>query len=123
MALTTSLTRPLARLASSRRYATAGTSLGATASSVLHDVGAAETRKTKKEATIIDAFGALSGKVVVLPERFAALKRDICKNPDKMMYTWRDVLKELESTVDEIATKRQDVRRISGKRRRGSHSG
>ncbi|PCH36633.1 DUF1479-domain-containing protein [Wolfiporia cocos MD-104 SS10] len=53
----------------------------------------------------MDVFGSLSGQPAVLPERFAALKRDICKDPAKVVLTWQGVLKELEGAVDEITKK------------------
>ncbi|KAL6305120.1 hypothetical protein BKA93DRAFT_817078 [Sparassis latifolia] len=57
----------------------------------------------------MDVFGTLSGEAVVLPMRFAALKREICANPEKMVYSWQGVLKELESTAEEIAARGADV--------------
>ncbi|PCH36632.1 DUF1479-domain-containing protein [Wolfiporia cocos MD-104 SS10] len=62
-------------------------------------------RARKEEGNIMDVFGALSGQPTVLPERFAELKRELCKDTAKMVLTWWSVLKELDGAVDEISKK------------------
>ena len=65
----------------------------------------------KREGTIMDVFGSLSEEVV-LPPRFADLKRQICSDPRRMMDSWRDVLGELETTVKEVSRRGAEVRSL-----------
>ncbi|OSX59833.1 hypothetical protein POSPLADRAFT_1048300 [Postia placenta MAD-698-R-SB12] len=53
----------------------------------------------------MDVFTSFSGEPVILPDRFAALKRQICTDPDKMIHSWQGLLRELEGAVEEIAEK------------------
>ena len=67
------------------------------------------SRRQKKSGTIEGVFGGLKGEPVVLPERFAALKRQICKDPGLFEARWRSVLLELEKEVEVIAQKGSEV--------------
>ncbi|KZT69680.1 DUF1479-domain-containing protein [Daedalea quercina L-15889] len=60
-------------------------------------------RRPKKEGNITNVFGALEGDPVALPERFAALKRQLCTDPGLMEARWRSILSELEKEVGVIA--------------------
>ncbi|KAF9817058.1 hypothetical protein IEO21_03640 [Rhodonia placenta] len=53
----------------------------------------------------MDVFTSFSGEPVVLPDRFAALKRHICTDPERMMHSWQGLLRELEGAVEEVAEK------------------
>ncbi|EPS92730.1 hypothetical protein FOMPIDRAFT_1026704 [Fomitopsis schrenkii] len=66
-------------------------------------------RRPKKSGTIAEVFGGLQGAPVVLPERFAALKQQICKNPELFEARWRSVLRELENEVQVIGQKGSEV--------------
>ncbi|EED82307.1 predicted protein [Postia placenta Mad-698-R] len=84
--------------------------LYATVSQAAAQVGKAHlevgsTLANRKEGTIMDVFTSFSGKPVILPDRFAALKRQICTGPDKMIHPWQGLLRELEGAVEEIAEK------------------
>ncbi len=66
-------------------------------------------RKPKEEGSIAAIFTTLTpgGEQAALPDRFAALKKDIFK--EELVETWRQVLSELESTVGEIIDKGNGV--------------
>ncbi|EPT00476.1 hypothetical protein FOMPIDRAFT_1023830 [Fomitopsis schrenkii] len=67
-------------------------------------------RRPKKSGTIAEVFGGLQGREpVVLPERFAVLKQQICKNPELFEARWRSVLRELENEVQVIGQKGSEV--------------
>ena len=95
---------PLARL-----FATATSHLGDTPSSRTPELLPGTSRRQKKSGTIEGVFGGLKGEPVVLPERFAALKRQICKDPKLFEARWRSVLRELEKEVELIAQKGSEV--------------
>lgn len=59
-------------------------------------------RKPKEEGSIAAIFTTLTpgGEQAALPDRFSTLKKDIFK--EELVETWRQVLNELESTVEEI---------------------
>lgn len=57
----------------------------------------------------MDVFTSFSGEPVVLPDRFAALKRHICTDPERMMHSWQGLLRELEGAVEEVAEKGAEV--------------
>ncbi|KAI0941545.1 hypothetical protein AcW1_003415 [Taiwanofungus camphoratus] len=90
-----------------RRYAAVGTTTG-TVSTRAEGLPAG-LRKMKEEGTIMDVFGGLSGEALPLPPRFAALKKEICKDPEGMVQSWRGILKELEDAVEEVARKGADM--------------
>lgn len=61
-------------------------------------------REQKEEGSIASVFTSLSGDAVkALPGRFADLKKEIWK--DSLVQSWREVLAELETAVDEVAAK------------------
>jgi hypothetical protein len=65
---------------------------------------AGPTRRQKKEGSIASVFTVLSGETVQpLPSRFADLKKEIWK--DGLVQSWREVLAELETAVDEVSAK------------------
>lgn len=68
------------------------------------------TRRPKiRGGNIAGKFGGEDGRPVVLPDRFAALKREICKDPELFLARWRSVLQELEKETEVIAQKGSDV--------------
>ena len=72
-------------------------------------------RAMKKEGTIAEFFENLKTRAdkPPLPPRFAALKREICKNPAALEHSWRAVLKELEIETEEIVKRGSEVRRAA----------
>ena len=72
-------------------------------------------RTMKKEGTIAEFFENLKTRAdkPPLPPRFAALKREICKDPAALEYSWRAVLRELEIETEEIVKRGSEVRRAS----------
>lgn len=67
-------------------------------------------RRTKKLGGNVAAkFGEQDGQPLVLPERFAALKREICKDPELFTARWRSVLIELEKETELIVQNGGDV--------------
>ncbi|EMD32980.1 hypothetical protein CERSUDRAFT_57601 [Gelatoporia subvermispora B] len=66
-------------------------------------------RRPKKEGTIEDVFTLFTSEEPTLPERFAALKRDMCTDPEALIYSWRGVLKELENAAAEIKQKGTEI--------------
>ncbi|TFK45112.1 hypothetical protein BDQ12DRAFT_695360 [Crucibulum laeve] len=73
----------------------------------------ATRRLPKEEGSIADIFTSLTDEEHnALPERFSDLKKEMWK--DSLVESWREVLKELETTVEEVATRGSDmVPRIS----------
>ena len=73
-------------------------------------------RSAKKEGTIEDIFQNLTPSTdkPPLPPRFAALKREICKDPVALEQSWRGVLKELEGATEEIAERGNEVGGLVG---------
>ena len=71
------------------------------------------TRKPKDEGSIASVFSSLSesGTDPELPTRFADLKKEIWQ--DALMQSWREVLDELHSSIEEIAERGADVTRSS----------
>jgi len=71
------------------------------------------TRKPKDEGSIASVFSSLSesGTNPELPTRFADLKKEIWQ--DALMQSWREVLDELHSSIEEIAERGADVTRSS----------
>lgn len=63
-------------------------------------------RRTKKLGGNI--AGKLDGQYV-FPERFAVLKREICKDPALFEARWRSILNELEKETKVIAQRGGDV--------------
>ena len=62
----------------------------------------APMRRPKAEGTIADAFASMSQKTdVPLPARFSDLKKDLWA--DKLVESWKDILKELEGAVEDRA--------------------
>lgn len=60
--------------------------------------------RQKEEGSIASVFTSLSSDIVEpLPNRFADLKKEIWK--DSLIQSWREVLAELETVVDEISVK------------------
>ena len=73
-------------------------------------------RSAKKEGTIEDIFQNLTPSTdKPLPPRFAALKREICKDPVALEQSWRGVLKELEGATEEIAERGNEVGCLVGR--------
>lgn len=70
-------------------------------------------RKPKEEGTITSVFTTLTPNEdrAALPDRFAALKKEIFR--DELVESWRQVLSELESTVGEIVEKGNRVSLVS----------
>ena len=66
-------------------------------------------RRQKKLGGNIAGKLQRDGKGFVLPERFAALKQEICKDPELYLARWRSVLQELEKEVAVIAQKGSNV--------------
>lgn len=68
------------------------------------------TRRPKKlGGNIAGKLGGQDGKALVLPERFAALKQEICKNPGLYLARWRSVLSELEKETEVISQRSSDA--------------
>ncbi|PSS32223.1 hypothetical protein PHLCEN_2v1992 [Hermanssonia centrifuga] len=63
-------------------------------------------RRPHKEGTIQDLFTALTHEGPPLPQRFSDLKKELFT--EQLVESWRDVLKELETTTEEVAAKGTD---------------
>ncbi|OCH89446.1 DUF1479-domain-containing protein [Obba rivulosa] len=74
----------------------------ATASANASAQGLRGPRRPKKEGTIADVFTLLTSEEPLLPERFAALKKEIVTDPQALVHSWHGVLKELENAEQEI---------------------
>lgn len=92
-----------------RGYATATpTSVGTSSTPPLpHTIGS--RRLPKDEGTISSIFTSLTGEAneTQLPERFSDLKKEIWV--DGMHQSWKEVLVELESKVEEVAARGSEV--------------
>ena len=74
-------------------------------------MGAAAQSHRQLTGTIEDTFD-FSGTAPPLSQQFADLKREIVKNSqdeERLVETWRGVLKELESVTEEVVAKGSDV--------------
>lgn len=74
---------------------------------------AATLQSTRPQTGTIEDTFDFSGTAPPLPQQFADLKREIIKNgqdQERLVETWRGVLKELESVSEEVAAKGPDVR-------------
>ena len=70
----------------------------------------ASAHRQKAEGTIEDIFTAFTKPAAPLPSRFSDLKKQIAgKDPERLVESWRDVLKELETVTEEVAAKGADV--------------
>ena len=70
----------------------------------------ASAYRQKAEGTIEDIFSAFTKPAAPLPSRFSDLKKQIAgKDPERLVESWRDVLKELETVTEEVAAKGADV--------------
>jgi len=65
------------------------------------------TRKPKEEGSIASVFSSLSGSGPELPTRFSDLKKDIWR--DALAQSWREVLNELEGSIEKVAARGADV--------------
>ena len=73
---------------------------------------AATLQSTRPQTGTIEDTFDFSGTAPPLPQQFADLKREIVKNvqdQDRLVETWRGVLKELEGVSEEVASKGPDV--------------
>ena len=62
----------------------------------------------KEEGSIASVFSSLSAESEpVLPARFSDLKKEIWR--ESLTQSWREVLNELEGSIEEIAAKGADV--------------
>ena len=68
--------------------------------------------RQKKEGTIEDLFTALTNPGPPLPQRFADLKKELFTY--QLVESWREVLKELATTTEEVAVRGVDVRALLG---------
>ncbi|KAI0090813.1 hypothetical protein BDY19DRAFT_887152 [Irpex rosettiformis] len=94
---------PPSASASARRYLASTTTRSA--------LGAAAQSTRKQTGTIEDTFD-FSGTAPPLPQQFADLKREIVKNrqdEERLVETWRGVLKELENVSGEVTAKGPDI--------------
>ena len=71
--------------------------------------------RQKKEGTIEDIFTSFTKPAPPLPERFAALKKELFH--DGLVESWREVLATLEGTTEEVAAKGTRVSRTTLPRR------
>lgn len=65
------------------------------------------TRKPKEEGSIASVFSSLSGTAPALPTRFSDLKKGIWK--EVLMQSWREVLGELEGSIENVVARGADV--------------
>ena len=67
-------------------------------------------RTTKKEGLMDEFFSNLMSEGPPLPARFADLKKEIAAGrEDRLVQSWRAVLKELEGATAEIARRGNEV--------------
>lgn len=63
--------------------------------------------KPKEEGSIASVFSSISGSDPALPTRFSALKKEIWR--EALTQSWRDVLDELKTSIEEVATRGANV--------------